>query len=62
MVQPYTHTILSISAFKSFHITSFQTDIYPALVSCPSCVHEELGINQKAKIKNDNPTRIKGLT
>jgi hypothetical protein len=47
----YTHAFIPISVFKSFHITSFHTNIHPALVSCSSCVCEEVGINQKGKNK-----------
>jgi hypothetical protein len=47
----HTHTFIPISVSKIFHITSFHTNIHLALVSCPSCVREEVGINQRDKNK-----------
>jgi hypothetical protein len=54
-----THTLLPI--FKSFHTTNFHRDIHPALVSCPSCVDEKVGVNQKGINKKITiPSEIKG--
>jgi hypothetical protein len=35
-----------------------QNELRPALVLCPSCIHEKVGINQKGINQNDIPIRI----
>jgi hypothetical protein len=35
-----------------------QNELCPALVLCPSCIHEKVGINQKGTNQNDIAIRI----